>query len=544
MKMPDIFSLKPKTAADNNAAGVMAWSMSQSPVIRNVTLAGRPAGGNLNEVARDFLVRSTALDPDRYMTMITLAFIHAQLGEYSAARQACNQCIVLRPDDCLSYCIRAETNLAQAADTGDKLKKASLLHAALVDAEKARDVSPATYYVHWYRGRALREMGQTSEAVAAFVEAIRLEKQAVQDSTRVLNKHFEAVQETREYARELVRADPDNADFWSLLATAALSLGRYDEAADAASRVLAIRPNDSAALAIRGAAALRGGNVASARDDFQAALDRDGENYAAAAGLAHTLQQLRHFPSALEAYARASSLAKTDWQVAEMDVGRCATLMQIGDFAAAADALRTALARDPSCNVDAVRQMAAKPRAQPVRNIIDGRRDGLKFGDSSSARRARVLPLLNGGFELGLSAYWGQPEIGTPIWYCRSNCRSTAEVSRSEPHSGEMSLHIRHASPAAEGAFAETSQSFPATAGARYHISLWAKANGLAVNGVYLVVGESIQVPHVNLPAGTYDWQQVAGEFTAESNEIRLRILSRDVGEVWLGDLRVELVEQ
>ncbi len=154
-----------------------------------------------------------------------------------------------------------------------------------------------------------------------------------------------------------------------------------------------------------------------------------------------------------------------------------------------------------------------------------------------------MLPLLNGGFELGFSAYWGQPYHGKPLWWNHSDCRSFAEVTSEDSHSGELSLHIRHESPAAEGLFAETSQKLPATPGSRYRISLWAKAQGLAVNGLYLVAGSEIKIPHVNLPAGDYDWRPLAGEFTAEGDEIQIRIVSRDIGEVWLDDIQIELAD-
>ncbi|WP_197532154.1 serine/threonine-protein kinase [Symmachiella macrocystis] len=540
---PDVMSLRPESAADNNAVGIMTWSMSQNPVMRNLVLAGRSFDGDLMEVARGFLVRAAALDPDRFLTMFTLGFVCRQLGDYAAAQQAFNQCIVLRPDDCLAYCIRAETYLAEAADTGDQQHKTTLWHAALVDAEKARDLAPMTHYVHWYRGLVLRDMEQTPEAVAAFIEAVRLGKPAVRDLSRVLNKNRESVQEARAYANQLLDVEPDNADYRMLLATAEWSLGNDSAAADAAESVLTKQPNRAAALAIRGAAAMHSGNRKAAISDFRAALDIDPTNYEAAMGLGRSLASSKEYSAALAAFDRGNSIAKTDWQLAEAELGRCEVFTRMTRFSDAAHALRAALASDASCDLEKVAQLAAEYKATAVTEIIDSRRAS-KFGEKTTRRRFPVLPFLNGGFELGLSAYWGQAEAGKPIWWNRGGCRSVAEVSRDDRHSGELSLRIHHTSPAAEGVIAETSQIVPATPDARYRISLWAKADGLAVNGAYVVVGSAINVPHVALPAGTYGWQQVTGEFTANGDQVRLRIVSRDVGDVWLDDIRVELAEE
>ncbi|QDT48977.1 Serine/threonine-protein kinase PknD [Symmachiella dynata] len=540
---PDIMNLRPKSAADNNAVGIMIWSMSQNPVMRNLVLAGRSFDGDLMEVARGFLVRAAALDPDRYLTMFTLGFVCRQLGDYAAAQQAFNQCIVLRPDDCLAYCIRAETYLAEAADTGNQQRKTALLHEALVDAEKARDLAPMTHYVHWYRGLVLRDMEQAPEAVTAFIEAVRLGKPAVRDLSRVLNKNRESVEETRAYANQLLEIEPDNTDYRMLLATAEWSLGNDPAAAVAAESVLAKQPNRAAAQAIRGTAAIHSGNRIAAISDFRAALDNDPENYEAAMGLSRSLVITKEYPAALAAFDRGISIAKTDWQTAEAQLGRSEVLMRMTRFSAAAHALRAAVARDPSCNYEKVAKLAAEYKATAVTEIIDSRRAS-KFGEKSSRRHFPVLPLLNGGFELGLSAYWGQAEAGKPIWWNRGGCRSLAEVSGDDRHSGELSLHIQHTSPAADGVIAETSQTVPAIPDARYQISLWAKADGLAVNGAYVVIGSAANVPHVALPAGTYDWQQVTGEFTAKGDQVRLRIISRDVGDVWLDDIRIELAEK
>lgn len=54
------------------------------------------------------------------------------------------------------------------------------------------------------------------------------------------------------------------------------------------------------------------------------------------------------------------------------------------------------------------------------------------------------------------------------------------------------------------------------------------------------MVDSQWQVRPIALPGGTYDWAQLTGEFSLPESAAQLRILSDDVGEVWIDDLRIE----
>ncbi len=538
---PDFSTYHPQTAADNNAVGIMAWSLAQNPIMRKTILAGRDVDQNLTEVARKFFIRSAALDPDRYMTIATLGFINWQLKDFDAARQAYNQCIVLRPDNYFAYGLRAETFLDEARKTEDRRQKNVLLHAALQDAETARDLAPTVYFVHWYCGEVYREMGQISEAVPSYLQAIKLGKMTVNSERRLMNLHREAVQTTRARMLELLQAQPEKSEFRLLLATAELELENNAAAEVAAEEVLKLQPKSAEALAIRGTVSLRKRDYEAAQAYFQSALESDDENYRAAIGLGRVLENLDAPGAALVAFENCIEVAQTDWQRAAGELGRCASLIRLERFDEAEQALKSAIRYDPGCDFESLSQFAKEHQAAGVLETIESIQNP-QLPDAKS-RRFSVLPLLNGGFELGLSAYWGEPHRGKPTWWNRGGCRSSAEVSADNPHEGRYALHINHRSPAADGVFAETSQSVPATAGARYRVSLWARGDVPATGGIQVTVGEGNKGPVIDLSDVAQDWQQFSGKFTAKQDMVTVRIVSTSEGEVWLDDLRIELVE-
>ncbi len=86
-----------------------------------------------------------------------------------------------------------------------------------------------------------------------------------------------------EVRRQTVR-EPDDREAWEVLARTTLSMGRYDEAVEAASRVVALAPaEDSAALLLVDALAMRDGGRfgARARALIEEVLARDADNVTA-----------------------------------------------------------------------------------------------------------------------------------------------------------------------------------------------------------------------------------------------------------------------
>ena len=51
---------------------------------------------------------------------------------------------------------------------------------------------------------------------------------------------------------------------------------------------------------------------------------------------------------------------------------------------------------------------------------------------------------------------------------------------------------------------------------------------------------EAWKVRPIQLPKGTYDWTRFTGAFSLPANTAQLRVLSQDVGEVWIDEIRIE----
>lgn len=110
-----------------------------------------------------------------------------------------------------------------------------------------------------------------------------------------------------EVRRQTVR-EPDDREAWEVLARTTLSMGRYDEAVEAASRVVALAPGDnSAALLLVDALAMRDGGRfdARARELVEEVLARDADNVTALVIKGITLEQEGARDAALALWRRA-----------------------------------------------------------------------------------------------------------------------------------------------------------------------------------------------------------------------------------------------
>jgi len=162
----------------------------------------------------------------------------------------------------------------------------------------------------------------------------------------------------------------------------------------------------------------------------------------------------------------------------------------------------------------------------------------------SAGEETRVdSPLVrNGGFESGLTAPWGtgQYAAGRSSWWTLGNCQATAEADSRTARSGKQSLHVINRSSRAAQVYGTTQQPVPVEPGRTYRVTLWAKARNLASAGaVSVVVDEAWQIRPIQLPEGSYDWNEFTGTFALPDGAGQLRILSEDRGEVWIDDVTV-----
>jgi len=164
---------------------------------------------------------------------------------------------------------------------------------------------------------------------------------------------------------------------------------------------------------------------------------------------------------------------------------------------------------------------------------------GLTFGNAESAESIVV----NGGFENGLAPPWGTGlySQGRPGWWNSSNCNSTAEVDERVAMEGIVSLYIANSSPRAAQVYGTTAQRIRIEPKRPYRITIWARGLELGSNGaVSVVVDDAWQVRPIALPKGSFAWTRLSGTFSLSADHADIRILSEDIGEAWIDDVRVE----
>jgi hypothetical protein len=146
--------------------------------------------------------------------------------------------------------------------------------------------------------------------------------------------------------------------------------------------------------------------------------------------------------------------------------------------------------------------------------------------------------IADGGFESGLVAPWGTGiyEPQSQIFWGSAN--ATATVVSDFVHSGRAALRIANQSPMAPQVYRTLSQRINVTAGAPYCLSFWARSQG-SQPGILSIAVNKAWTNRASIGGGTFDWTEFAHSFTAEAAAIDIRLISENVGTVWLDDIAV-----
>ncbi len=530
---------------------------------------------DVSQSAVEYLRRASRLDPSSYLAHLMLGVVEYRRDDFDAARGSLSHAISLRPDVLLAYDLRSYVNYLQAIDTADQTVRRRLLEATLHDASVARDLGPQYELVHWLRGYALRELDQPSQAAAAYLAALQREppiemvsQQMWQtmlqgrDPKRVRRLSFllpDRFEETLAYARGLREKRPGDLQYCVLEAAAALALVELDAAESAAGQALQIGAEGQEAnpVLVGDAWAILGDVHRSrqrwklAQQAYSSSLQLDPANATTAHGLAVTLEHLAdagsdslHANLALAAYQQLATVGEADWQWLRAQQGQFRLLLAQRKWDQAGTALDALLELDRGQDWAELSEFAQAGGAAPIVEKLKLLQAQGEIAEAPSGGESlHTLPMRNGGFELGLNAYW-QP------WSCTQSCYADASADeQTRPGgSGAISLLIHHHSASSPGSRGVLAQVLPAQGGARYRLSLWAK--GEAAGGVSIVVDEAWDHPVVLLPEGAFDWQHFEGGFQLADNVqanskaplTAVQIISTAPGKCWLDDLRIERV--
>jgi serine/threonine protein kinase/tetratricopeptide (TPR) repeat protein len=570
-------------------------------------------GGYQNDdpllAARNLFGRSASLRPKYYGAQLGLGQIEyliaarnpaARWEDFSGAIHAFGQCITLLPDRCFAYADRSSTYRIQAEllsqdDRYDESERQQLvserLRWSLADASRAMQFYPQHPWIGWQTGQIYAEMGQVDRAVELWIQTAMdtypLGETA--DATFVQVDDLRGRAEIGDWLEDRLAEESDQA-LWNTrrgyiaLAGVRLNQARHDEALVAVRLALSIDPQDIAAKAIRGMILLLQSDFESAEIDFQEALAADPDHPFASFGLAVCFENEGRFSESSSMFQRAESVALTGENQAAAALGRCRMAAVTGDFIAADQAIRRAIAAEPACDLFSVARRIAitlrmwkRSGSVPPEQIARLTEFTKSLADLPRATRIAAMPkadgnvlsyasILNGGFELGSLRYWS--DSSGAHWETTPGFDSTAIVTDEDAHSGTHCLRLDAKIPDGNSGnmpVGKTGQEFSIVAGQTYSLECWAKAKDLADSAVR-IIGPAGRVL-IEFDAGNYDWRRVTGQFqvTAGSQNqpgspgqpgqpvdlgtiipCQLQIVATGTGTLWLDDFscRTQMAEK
>jgi tetratricopeptide (TPR) repeat protein len=320
--------IDPTCAADFYFLGIMHFWVSQrsGDAVSLFLKASQPITGievsNSLEKSERLLRRAASMEPKHYWTYFWLGSNRLAAERFSAAELAFDTCIALKPEDALGYAYRGWSLLQESQTIQEAATQSDLRTRGLADLAHARAIEPVNPEFAWLAGRALAQTGETREALQAFLRAAELEPVvAAWAGRRLYDEKHAYFERMRELAKSTTQTDPRNADGWTALASAEWSLGSIDEADQAAAAALKLKRDQPVALAVRGSVELERKKFDAALADFRAALSKQPKLWLAAYGLAKALESQAP-DQALEAYDDLTTVAETNWQKVQVQIGR------------------------------------------------------------------------------------------------------------------------------------------------------------------------------------------------------------------------------
>lgn len=275
------------------------------------------------EKGQAYFKKAAELQPGRFWHHFMVGWAQSATRDFGEAALAFTTCVALRPNYPPGYVGRGTMKIRQGRADGDQ----ALIAAGFADLDFAVKLDPQDSWTYWMRGQ-LSDKPRLDESLRDYQRAMELERPTSRATYRVI--HLEDI------CSELLKQGPGRADVHATLAWAHWRRGGVDEALESARQSLLIDGQNAAALIIRGRVHLLKKEWEAGLTDFQTALSKMPESFAAAAGVAEALEGLGRFQEALVAYDELRNAAgKLDWQIAVATAGRERVLKQLRPSAAA-----------------------------------------------------------------------------------------------------------------------------------------------------------------------------------------------------------------
>ncbi|MFK8110816.1 MAG: protein kinase [Rubripirellula sp.] len=567
-----------RNAQDAQKLGVLCMISAMDPTF-NVVFRDYKNQDAIS-AGRDLFQRSASLRPDHYWTQLALAqmqyFIADQESNptwksYQPAVQTMGRCIAINPESCFAFADRSSLFRFQSErmkldtdlpESERKERASELLKWSLQDAQTAYGLGRDQPWVGWTYGMALSAAEQTDQAVDVFLEAsLRTHPLTeVSDATLIRADDLRGRSAAVELAKELIDREPDNSMFRTLLASILLNQQKYDEALEQVEEALKQSAAPAHAFAIRGMIHLQQENFEEAAKHFRDAIDADPDHVWAAYGAASCDDAKGLHALALRGFQRALELSMTDEHRAACLLGMGRSAGFLGDFADAMQNVSSAQSMQPACDIASVAiplvaqfkklrdeskdQTELVPMQGFLKSLADLMRSTKIEFEEPTGNQTWKAPILNGDFELGSMRYWSD-ELGV-VWKNAAGYAGTAQVSGTETHLGNSSLHIAGKALGLPDQRGSTSQEIPIPENSTCKLSVWAKADQLEAGAIRIQAGDRGMI---KIKAGTYDWRQFEVEFEVGDSPdptltvvpLKLTLTSAGAGDVYLDDLELKV---
>jgi tetratricopeptide (TPR) repeat protein len=211
------------------------------------------------QTSERYLRTAADREPRHYWTQFWLAWSLSVAGNFSAAAQAYDTCVALRPDYALAYAQRGQLLILQMPQTSEVDRRRELERRGLEDLNRAQTLEPDEPFIHWLRANALAHLGRVPDALEVFGRAMELERPLAEwKGQHIAQEKQLLLQQAVDFAKAVTARDPGQVEAWAVLATAQLALGQTAEARTAAGRALQLRADHARALAVWRAVQLQG----------------------------------------------------------------------------------------------------------------------------------------------------------------------------------------------------------------------------------------------------------------------------------------------
>lgn len=128
-------------------------------------------------------------------------------------------------------------------------------------------------------------------------------------------------------------------------------------------------------------------------------------------------------------------------------------------------------------------------------------------------------------------------------WWISRNAKVLAKHVALKKGGQRNALYVSNRSRRAPHVYGTTYQRIAVQKGRTYRITLIAAARNLNSNGgANVTVDPQWRIRPIHLKKGTYSWTRYSGTFRSEWSHIDLRIISEDIGEVWITGIEVQML--